>query len=240
MKIALCSFLFIFGSALIYSFSFRWTRINNISFAAQNLRLEEEDKIKLINELKEQTRPFLGAWFWHLSIQKLHQMVQNHPQVEEVKVRRAWPNRFFVLLLSSEPLLLLMGHKVFYPVTNEGKLLSPLVSSNLPDLPLLRGDAFRTNAILRKKAVQLFQYLPKEGFFSQRNISEIKYSTKDSNFYLYLVYPGSMVRVGESLSEFRPDRVEKVLSYLEQKKINWRVIDARYSQKVVVSLVKGI
>ena len=225
---------------LVYSFSSKWVYVNEISFTTQNLRLEKEDKIKLINELKEQTQSLLGAWFWRLSIQKLHQMVQEHPQVEEVKVRRAWPNRFFVLLLSSEPLLLLMGHKVFYPVTNEGKLLSPLASSHLPDLPLLRGDIFRGDLSLRKKAVQLFQYLPKEGFFSQRNISEIKYSTKDSNFYLYLVHPGSVVRVGESLSEFRPDRVEKVLSYLEQKKINWRVIDARYSQKVVVSLVKGI
>ncbi len=240
MKIALYCFLFIFGASLIYSFSSKWTHVNEISFSAQDLWLKEEEKIKLIGELKEQTRPLLGTWFWNLSIRKLHQIVQKHPKVEEVKVRRAWPNHFFVLLLSSEPLLLLMGHKIFYPVTDEGKLLSPLASSSIPDLPILRGGIFRTNIDLRKKAVQLFQYLPKEGFFSQRNISEIKYSTKDSNFYLYLVHSGSVVLVGESLSEFRPDRVEKVLTYLEQKKISWRVIDASYSQKVVVSLVKGI
>ena len=240
MKTALFIFLFIFGVSLIYSFSSHWMSINKISFAAQGLQLAEAEQIKLINELKEQTSPFLKKGFWNLSVRKLHQIVQQHPQVEEVKVRRAWPNRFFVLLLSSEPLLLLMGRKVFHPVTDEGKLLSPLTSSNLPDLPLLRGDVFRSSRDLRKKAVQLFQYLPKEGFFSQRNVSEIKYSTKDSNFYLYLVHSGSVVRVGESLSEFRPDRVEKVLAYLKQKKINWRVIDARYSQKVVVSLVKGI
>ena len=240
MKPALYSFLLIFSIALLYSFSAHWTRINEISFSAQDLWLKEKDKIELISELKKQTHPLLGKWVWQLSIQKLHQIVQKHPQVEEVKVRRSWPNRFLVLLSSSKPLLLLMGYKVFYPVTDEGKLLSPLASSNIPDLPLLRGDIFRTKKDLRKKAVQLFQYLPKEGLFSQKNISEIKYSTKDSNFYLYLLYSGSVVRVGESLSEFRPDRVEKVLAYLEQKKINWRVIDARYSQKVVVSLVKGI
>lgn len=240
MKLALYSFLFIFSVAFLYSFSSHWTRINEISFSTQNLWLEEEKQIQLMSELKKQTRPFLGRWFWSLSIQKLQQIVQKHPQVEEVKVRRSWPNRFFVLLSSSNPLLLLMGHKVFYPVTDKGKLLSPLASSEIPDLPLLRGNIFRKNEDLRKKTVQLFQYLPKEGLFSQRNISEIKYSTKDSNFYLYLVHSGSVVRVGESLFEFRPDRVEKVLTYLEQKKINWRVIDARYSQKVVVSLVKGI
>ena len=240
MKIALYSFLLIFSVALLYSFSSTWAHVNDISFSAQDLWLKEEEKVKLIDELKEQTRPLLNSWFWQLSIQKLHQIVQKHPKVEKVKVRRTWPNRFFVLLSSSEPVLLLMGHKVFYPVTDEGKLLSPLASSNIPNLPILRGNVFRTKEDLRKKAVQLFQYLPGDGLFSQRNISEIKYSTKDSNFYLYLVHSGSTVRVGESLSEFRPDRVEKVLTYLEQKKISWRVIDARYSQKVVVSLVKGI
>lgn len=240
MKWILYSFLFIFGTACLYSFSSHFLRINEISFSAQNLWLEEEKKNKLIGELKKQTDFLLEGWFWSLSIQKLHQMVQKHPQVEEVQVRRSWPNRFFVKLASSSPLLLLMGRKVFYPVTDKGKLLSPLASPNIPDLPLLRGNIFYKKEILRKKAVQLFQYLPKEGLFSQRNISEIKYSTKDSNFYLYLVDSGSRVRVGESLSDFRPDRVEKVLTYLEQKKINWRVIDARYSQKVVVSLVKGI
>lgn len=240
MKKTLYIFLFIFCVSLIYSFSFQWIHVNEISFSAQDLWLKEDEKVKLINELKEQTRPLLGKWFWSLSIQKLHQMVQKHPKVEEVQVRRSWPNRFLVLLLSSEPLLLLMGNKVFYPVTEKGELLSPLASLGIPDLPILRGDIFRTKINLRKKAVRLFQHLPKEGLFSQKNISEIKYSTKDSDVYLYLVHSGSVVRVGESLSEFRPDRVEKVLTYLEQKQINWRVIDARYSQKVIVSLVKGI
>jgi len=240
MKIALYFFLLIFSVAFLYSFSFKWVRVNEISFSAQDLWLKEEEKVKLIDELKEETSPFLNSWFWQLSIQKLHQIVQKHPKVEAVKIRRSWPNRFFVLLSSSEPVLLLMGHKVFYPVTDEGKLLSPLPSSNIPNLPILRGDVFRTNGDLRKKVVQLFQYLPEEGLFSQKNISEIKYSTKASNFYLYLVHSGSVVRMGKSLSEFRPDRVEKVLTYLEQKKISWRVIDASYSQKVVVSLVKGI
>ena len=212
--------------------------MNEISFSAQNSWLKKEDQTQVIQELKEKTDPFIGLWIWRLPLKKLEKMVRAHPQVEQVQILRSWPSRFQVILLSEEPLFLLIGQKLFYPVTAKGKLLEPLTSENIPDLPLLRGDLFLKKEPLRQKAAELFLHLPKEGFFSQSNISEIKYARKEQNFYFYLVEKGLPVRVGEMLPEFRPDRVESVLKYLNQKKIKWRVIDARFSQKVIVSLDK--
>lgn len=219
-------FLFIFFISIFFAFFSKWARIDYISFSG--------GKNSVIQELKKQTDSFIGVWFWEFSLQKLKKIVQAHPKVEQVQILRSWPNRYHVLLLSEKPVLILMGRKFFHPVTAQGNLLGSLM--NPPDLPFLRGEVFFDQLDLRKQAVQLYLHLPEKGFFSRKNISEMKYSKKDQNFYLYLLQSGKPVRVSENLSEFRPDRVESVLKYLQQKKIKWRVIDARFSQKVIVSL----
>ncbi len=240
MKIFTYCFLFIFSIAIVYSFFSKRIRVDEISITAQGFWLKEEEKKQLIAELKKDMEPLIGSWIWQVSIEKLNQKIQKNPKVEEVQILRLWPNKFQIRLLSDEPLLLWMkSNTAFYPVTKKGSLLSPLLLSSLPDLPVLRGKVFFQNKSLRKKAIQIYQYLPQDGLFSQKNVSEISYLDKDSSFYLYLLHFGSKIRIGENLSEFRPDRVESVLRYLKQKKIKWRVMDARYSQKVVVSLVKN-
>ena len=238
MKLTLYLFLSIFICSIVYSFYFDWTRVNQISFSVQGSWMKKKDQV--LSDLKKETHPLLGQRIWKVSIQDIHKAVQDHPQVEEVQVLRSWPSSFHVRLLSSKPLLLLMGNKVFHPITEKGGMLPSLKIHDLPDLPFLRGNVFFKSIEMRKKAVSLVQHLPQKGYFSQNSISEIKYSKKDSSFYLYLLDSGSVVRIGENLSEFRPDRIESVLAYLKQKQINWQAIDARYSQKVIVSLVKAI
>ena len=223
-------------SLILHSLLFKRLYIAEIEFSARRFWLEEDQKNQLISELKEKTKPYLGLGIWTLSIRELGELVKQHPKVESVRVLRFWPNRFHVVLFSEPPVLLWMGYKKFYPITEKGKKLAPIPITRIPDLPILRGRIFFDQEEWRKKAVRLIQLLPKTGRFSKENVSEITYSTKDSNFYLYLISFSSPIRVGENLLEFRPDRVENVLRYLEQKKINWRVIDARFSQKVVVSL----
>ena len=223
----------------LFSFFSKWGRIEEISFNAQKSWLKEEDQSQLINELQHKTQPFVGEWIWLLSIKKLKKIVISHPKVEQVQILRSWPHRFRVILLPKKPIFLLIGSRKFYPVTAKGGILNPVSNiQSLPDLPLLRGDVFAKQLQLRKQAVQLFLHLPEKGIFSQENISEVKYSVKDQNFYFYLLKSGLAVRVGGHLPDFRPDRIESVLKYLVQKKIKWRVIDARFSHKVIVSLDK--
>ena len=240
MKIFTYIFLFIFSVAMAYSFFSKWIRVGEINFSTQGFWIKEEEKKQLISDLKKETEPLIGSWIWQVSIKKIQQKIQQNPKVEEVQILRLWPNKFQIRLLSDEPLLLWMkNNKIFYPITKKGSLMSPIPLSSLPNLPILRGKVLFENQSLRQKAIRIYQYLPERGLFSQKNISEITYLDKDSSFYIHLEGWGSKIRIGENLSEFRPDRVESVLRYLKQKKIKWRVIDARYSQKVVVSLVKS-
>ena len=201
---------------------------------------QPKEKKLLIEELNKQVKPLIGSWIWQVSIKELGQKIKKHPKVEEVQILRLWPHRFQIRILSDKPVLLWMKNSnTFYPITQKGSLLYPIPLHSVPNLPILRGFVFFKNQNLRKKVIQIYQYLPQKGFFSQKNISEISYSKKDASFYLHLTYVASKIRIGENLPEFRPDRVESVLRYLKQKEIKWRVIDARYSKKVVVSLVKN-
>ena len=237
-SIFLYLFLGFFLIVILFSFFSRFARVESVSFSAQGSGLKPEERQLLIEELEKKTAPYKGVWTWNLPINKLKKIIGEHPQVKQVQISRTWPNRFLVLLLPEKPLFLIMGNKVFYPSAADGELLEPISSSTAPDLPFLRGAQFFKQKKLREKIARLFQHLPQKGLFSQNNISEITYSKNDQNFYLYLLQSGRPVRVGEQLSEFRPDRVESVLKYLEQKKIKWRVIDARFYQKVIVSLDK--
>jgi len=241
MRIRLGAYFFgiLFFILILNSFFFEKIRIDEISFSAANISLEKEQKQKLLSELEEKTKFLKDQWIWKLSISELKKIIQSHPRVEDVQIIRLWPNRYQVVLLSEEPFLLWIGNREFHPLTARGKFLNPIPLSQIPDLPLLRGNIFLEDLELRRKAVQLVQYLPQKGWFSQENLSEITYSAKDLNFYLYLLHSSSPIRIGNNLTEFRPDRVESVLRYLERKKIKWRVIDARFSQKVVVNLDNG-
>ena len=206
--------------------------MKEISFEGTWLKTKKE----AASELEKKTRPFIGKFIWHLPLHKLQSIVQSYPDVENIQILRVWPNKFRVILLSDTPVLLLWGNQGLHPVTAKGALQKPLPQISTPDIPLLRGKIFFNQINLRKQAVQLFFHLPKKGLFSQNSISEIKYSKKDQGFYIYLINSPSPIRVGRSLSEFRPDRVESVLKYLQQKKIKWHVMDARFSQKIVVGL----
>ena len=236
MRIFTYCFLLIFSTAITYSFFSKWIRVSDIQITSSQI----EEKEQLIKELNQEVKALIGSWIWQVSIEKLNQKIQKHPKVEEVQILRLWPNKFQIRLLSDKPILLWMKNSnTFYPVTQKGSFLYPVSLSSTPNLPILRGSIFFKNQNFRKKAIQIYRYLPQKGFFSQKNISEISYSNKDTSFYLHLTYVASKIRIGKNLSEFRPDRVENVLRYLKQKQIKWRVMDARYSKKVVVSLVKN-
>lgn len=226
----------LFVGVLTYSFFIKWGKLEQVSFIFKTSSLNQGEQDLLSQKLRKKIQPYIGHWMWNLSIHKLKTIIQSDPKAGQVHILRKWPARYEVYLLSEEPSLILIGDKGFYPVSARGNLAAAISFDEIKDLPFLRGVFFIKDSKLRKKAVDLFLYLPKEGQFSQNNISEIKYSKKDQSFYFYLLEQGFPVRVRDSVSGFRPDRVNNVLKYLIHKKIKWRVIDARFAQKVIVNL----
>ncbi|MDE0119682.1 MAG: hypothetical protein OXM55_06725 [Bdellovibrionales bacterium] len=157
-----------------------------------------------------------------------------------------------------------------HPLSMNGEILPPLPSKQIPNLPILRGTSFLKKKEIRKSVIQFFHLMPKQGEFSREAISEVKYSTQDNSLIFILSKNGKSIRVGYNpvksqirgvasvksekipIEEFKKQkeilhkiniktkRIESVLRYLDQKNIKWRVIDARFSQKIVVSTSKAI
>jgi cell division septal protein FtsQ len=129
---------------------------------------------------------------------------------------------------------------VMYPVARDGSVLPAVEASEAPDSPILRGEQFLKDSHLRARVLEILDAIPDAGSFSRDQISEM-YLDKNNDFLLTLKKNGSQVNIGHE--NFDPDvfrtragRVGRVLNYLEDQQMVGRVIDARYSKKVVVKL----
>ena len=157
-----------------------------------------------------------------------------------------------------------------HPLSMNGEILPALSSKQIPNLPILRGNPFLKKKEIRKNIIQFFHLMPKQGEFSREAISEVKYSNLDKSLIFILSKNGKSIKVSYDPIKTQPrdiastksekihieeskkqkeilhkiniktKRIESVLRYLDQKDIKWRVIDARFSQKIVVSTSKAI
>lgn len=225
------SFVFV----LSYAFYKDWGRIKEVDFVSYKDSSDEKEK-QLIQDLKKQASSYVGRWVWELPIDELRDWALKHPQVEDVQIIRKWPSSYKVYLIAEKPILYLKNKSQFYPMTIRGRIGRPIPFSKLADLPLLTSPIFFKNEKLRKQAIEFFLYLPKRGLFSRENLSDIRYSKQNKSFYFYLLQGGFEIQVGEWISDFRPDRINTVLNYLDYKKIKWRIIDARLVKNIIVNL----
>jgi len=122
-----------------------------------------------------------------------------------------------------------------HSVTRSGSILPVKLSKQDIDLPILRGANFHKQEPLRSKAVALLTEIPTRGLFSKQNISEIRYEDKNG-FVLHLVNRNTLVKLGKENFAQKSSFIERAISYLESQRLEGRVIDARYSKKVVVKL----
>ena len=122
-----------------------------------------------------------------------------------------------------------------HSVTSSGSILPVKLSKQDIDLPILRGANFHKDEVLRGKAVALLREVPDRGLFSKQNISEIRYEKKNG-FILHLVNRNTLVKLGKDNFVQKSSFIERAMSYLESQRLEGRVIDARYSKKVVVKL----
>ena len=198
--------------------------------------LEEEIHALLQIKLSQ----FIGRPMWQVSFDALKKAVRSEPRVGEVRILRRLPNSFFMHIQSRRPLLLWLNTQegTLHPLSMDGHILPPLPSQRVPNLPILRGDIFSKDKNIRKQAIRFINLLPEQGEFSQKALSEIKYAHQEKSLIFILSANGKPVKMGVSVKPAKLKRVESVLRYLNQKNIQWRLIDARFSQKIVVSTIK--
>ena len=235
--------LFICLSVGVFYYGFnKWLIISNIQMELQEEPAWEGSMDELRSTLQLKLQKFIGEKIWQVSFDDLMKVIRSEPRVGPVKILRLLPNRFFIQLQSRKPLLVLLdtNNGKIHPLSMDGQVLPPLSFNQIPDLPILRGSIFFKKMEIRKRAIHFLNLMPEQGKFSRQEISEVKYSSQEKSLTFILSKNGKPIKVGYEPIQMKTKRIESVLRYLDQKNIKWRVIDARFSQKIVVSTSKAI
>jgi len=211
-----------------------WLKIESIDLQMQADSQEPLLFERIKTALMPQMNQLTGQFFWDVPLSRIHTVTVNDKRVKNLAIYREFPNRIRVEITPHTPVMAyLSSDNRFYPVAKDATLLPPLNMGEFPDLPILRGEDLKDDPPLRMSAIELFEMIPQDGTLRRSALSEIVYTKKDG-FKIFLSDTSGEIKFGDA--DFGPkiSRVQKVLSYLESQNVKGRVIDARFSKKVVV------
>lgn len=217
-----------------FHFSFNKMDDYDTSFFSLTNQLQLSEKKKLLkSDLTKRLQKFLGRYIWQISFSQTLKTLKENPWVKNAYMVRKFPSYFHIILQMYTPIFVLIDDDGAFLLVNEGGSFLP--HSQFWDLPIVRGSVFVEKFSLRQQAVRLMLDLPSQGLFSPSWISDIWYD-REQGFILFLSSLNIEVKLGEDHFYDRARRVEQVLEYLKSHGKKGRVIDARFSKKVVVSL----
>lgn len=212
--------------------------LDHIEVTIENGKQNPQYLQPLVADLDKQLEKFRGVSLWDLDISQISKKIQGLRWIEASYISRNWPTRLNVRIVPRDIKLLYFSKSgEMFPVVDDGSFLPPVGSKQAPDVALLEGDIFEKNIEMRKKAVKTFSEIPKEGKFSQKNISELRFDPKEG-FWATLIQSGIKIKIGEKAIPIKAQRVSQVLEYIETRQLEARVIDANLSKKVLVRLRK--
>lgn len=231
----------LFSFLLILSSSQKdWLRLQHLVVSQNSEDFESEPLLnssdpELVELIEEKLTAYLGTWLWRLPLAQIQNQVLDDVQVASVKVHRLFPNKLSIEVQKRSAILGLVVEGGVLPVASDGTLLAKIPFKQAYQFPLLKGQQLSQSKELRKKVIDFYNQIPREGLFSQDSISEIQFT--DGEGYRMILNQSQMqvFFLDEELGR-KASRVEKVLRYLESESIKGRVIDARLSKKVVVRL----
>lgn len=175
---------------------------------------------------------FYGRFAWNVPIDEILKIAKSDGRVRSATAQRIFPGRVVLHVGLREAIVNAVDNNGrLVPVAIDGTLMP--IPENPFDRPILRGAQFMKEPGLRARIANQIAELPEEGLFSQKSISEIHFKPK-SGFELVLMKHGTRVLVAEDELSQKSSRIEQVLNYLENQRIEGRVIDVRFSKKVVV------
>ena len=233
------------GALVLFGLGYGFSRYFVITHIHIEVLSPSERDGPVLNRLKSRLRVFVGRSLFSVSLQDIRQVLKSEPRVHSANtqiLRDLSERRLVVSLKMFKPLALLWkSHRQIYPLSRQADLLPPVDFLQAPDLPLLRGKAFFKTPSLRKVAVGFLNHLPPQtGHLNQESVSEMGYSQKEGSLWVVLTRHRGPVKIGLRLETEKYQRIESVLQYLNQQNIKWRVIDARFSQKIVVRTEEAI
>jgi len=232
-----CLCVLIAGGVLI--FNSQWVRIESVQIDL--VKNSNEDLLfqRIRASLTQQFKSYEGRYFWQVPLRSVYEITSKDKRVKNAAVFREFPSRLRIEIEPHTPMLAYLARDGrVYPVATDATLLPALPVADAPDLPILRGEELNDEPELREKALELLRSLPEDGLLAKNKISEIIHSKKDG-FKVFVGGADTEVQMGDTDFGPKVSRVQKVLGYLDSRNIKGRVIDARFSKKVVVRVRKA-
>lgn len=232
-----CLCILVLGGVLI--FNSQWVKIESVQIDLAKNSNEDLLFQRIRQSLALQFKSYEGRFFWQVPLKTVFEVTNKDKRVKSAAVYREFPSRLRIEIEPHTPMLAYLARDGrIYPVATDATLLPALPVADAPDLPILRGEELNDELSLREKALELLQTFPEEGLMAQDKVSEIIHTKKDG-FKVFINGADAEVQIGDTDFGPKVSRVQKVLGYLDSRNIKGRVIDARFSKKVVVRVRKA-
>jgi cell division septal protein FtsQ len=224
------------GSFLVYSlFSSNVLRVSGVQLELDPVSSDQATFARIRSSLSSQFLQFDGRFLWQISLDELKKLTMSDSRVEALQIHRVFPNQLKVVVRPQKSAFVILesDHSV-RAVALDGRLLPSQSLMESDDLPVVRGKLFLKSLKQRQRLVEILSSIPKKGRFSQVEISEIVRTERGD--LKVLLKTDEHVFLPKEMSSSTSDRIERVLNYLDSRHMQGRVIDARYSKKIVVRL----
>jgi len=203
-------------------------------------------KIEVLGELKHMDKSDVIAMagirksnrLFTLSLHNVQKRIMKHPWIEEVRLRRKFPDTIQVFVREHKPVALFLANELYY-MNSSGvvfKKVKPNESKNFPVITgFLKRDIDRypnLTKISLRRAFDSFKFFHKQSFFTLDPISEIHYDPIEG-ITLFTRDKGLEIYYGNKDIIERHAKLEKFKLSKDYKKRNFKRLDLSARGKII-------
>jgi cell division septal protein FtsQ len=174
-----------------------------------------------------------------LRLKKMIKRLELHPWIEQVKVRKVFPNKIWIQIEERKPIAILQLEELYY-IDTKGVIFSPVGDGDKYNYPFLTGltrQALEKDPIEAKhlivKALEFLRIVDKEKIFPPEEISEI-HMEKAFGIQYFTKTEGVEVRMGWEHFGEKLRRLSIIWSDLRKRGLSAVSIDCSDLRRMVV------
>ena len=222
-----------FSGYALYRLAARTTFLSLERIEVTNLRRLNRQAVIALAGVKR------GDAMLALRLQCIGEQIAKNPWIEQVKIRRYFPDTLSIEVAEREPVAVVsMGY--LYYLDTKGDVFKPLTEGDRLDYPVLTGiseedmgkDPSGSKAML-KTTLELIAQLKSRTDFRLDDISEIHYD-KGYGFTLFTASGGVPVKLGNGNFGEKLARFARIYRDLQAEMPTLEYIDLDYSDKIIV------
>jgi len=205
-------------------FSYNYIDLDNL-FPIQSVKIEGEFEFLDKNQLRDQALPVVNGGFFNVNLPAVRNALVDLPWVEDVSVRRLWPDKLLVRVIEKKPVVLWGDQGV---ISAKGKLFTPIKKPTV-ELPHLSGPQGQHKEMLQELA-RMQAWLLETGLY----IKSVDLNARRS--WTLTMTSGMELRLGRKQMHERLNRFVSVYKEtLEIEKREIKHIDMRYTNGFAVA-----